>query len=254
MYSIQQRRDISARIANPSNIPTYRRLLKASGNNYGGLINPDERKLAILLVSALLTTYSEEEIIAACQTPAKATETAKAGKSGPSASEAVKKKRSKIEEYPGIHWEDLDNPLVRTADSIFSDAVNLGRWLREAEERLYDQEADAELVAEFVGKAIRLELCHEELRSFSKTGEFKGKHPFIAQRSERDRATALLKENPVEFTREMYRIEMNISRYSSHLNSPKLSPEKKKQAQANLDKFQAAQKMYEEILKTVING
>lgn len=58
----------------------------------------------------------------------------------------------------------------------------------------------------------------------------------------------------MEFTREMYRIEMNISRYSSHLNSPKLSPEKKKQAQANLDKFQAAQKMYEEILKTVING
>lgn len=58
----------------------------------------------------------------------------------------------------------------------------------------------------------------------------------------------------MEFTREMYRIEMNISRYSSHLNSPKLSAEKKKQAQANLDKFQAAQKMYEEILKTVING
>lgn len=58
----------------------------------------------------------------------------------------------------------------------------------------------------------------------------------------------------MEFTKEMYRIEMNITRYSSHVNSAKLSPEKKKQAQANLDKFQASLKMYEEILKTVING
>ena len=114
MYSIQQRRDISARIANPSNIPTYRRLLKASGNNYGGLINPDERKLAILLVSALLTTYSEEEIIAACQTPAKATETAKAGKSGPSASEAVKKNVQKLKSIPasiGKTWTILSSGL-----------------------------------------------------------------------------------------------------------------------------------------------
>lgn len=52
----------------------------------------------------------------------------------------------------------------------------------------------------------------------------------------------------------MYRIEMNISRYSSQLNSAKLSAEKKKLAQANLEKFKATQAMYEEILKTVING
>ena len=58
----------------------------------------------------------------------------------------------------------------------------------------------------------------------------------------------------MEFTREMHRIEMNITRYSSHLNSSKLTTEKKKLAQANLDKFKAALAMYEEILKTVING
>lgn len=52
----------------------------------------------------------------------------------------------------------------------------------------------------------------------------------------------------------MHRIEMNITRYSSHINSSKISPEKKKQAQANLEKFQVSLKMYEEILKTVING
>lgn len=165
-----------------------------------------------------------------------------------------KKKRSKVQEYPGIHWDDLDNPLIRTADSIYSDAVNLGRWLREAEGGLYEAEAPAELIAEYVGKAIRLELCHEELRNFSKTGEFRGKHPFIAQRSERDRAMELLRQDPVEFTKEMHRIEMNITRYSSHVNSAKLTPEKKKLAQSNLEKFQAALKMYEEILKTVIHG
>lgn len=148
----------------------------------------------------------------------------------------------------------MDNPLVRTADSIFSDAVNLGRWLRETEAHLYEADAPADLIAEYVDKAIRLELCHEELRSFSKVGEFKGKHPFIAQRSERDRAIELLRKNPVEFTKEMHRIEMNISRYSSHVNSNKLSIEKKKLAQANLEKFQAALKMYEEILKSIIHG
>ena len=148
----------------------------------------------------------------------------------------------------------MDNPLVRTADAIYTDSVNLGRYLAEAEDSLGDSEAPTDLVAEYVGKSIRMELCHSELRAFSKTGEFLGKHPFIAQRSERDRATALLKENPVEFTREMHRIEMNITRYSSHINSPKLSEEKKKQALANLNKFKAALAMYEEILKTVING
>lgn len=148
----------------------------------------------------------------------------------------------------------MDNPLVRTADSLFTDSVNLGRWLHDNEERLGDNEAQAELIAEFVGKAIRLELCHSELRSFSNSGKFIGKHPFISERSERERATALLKENPVEFTRELHRIEMNITRYSSHLNSSKLSADKKKLAQANLDKFKAALAMYEDILKTVING
>lgn len=52
----------------------------------------------------------------------------------------------------------------------------------------------------------------------------------------------------------MHRIEMNITRYSSHLNSSKISEDKKKLAQGNLDKFKAALAMYEDILKTVING
>lgn len=148
----------------------------------------------------------------------------------------------------------MDDPLVRTADSIYSDAVNLGRWLRDTEARLYEQEVDTDLVAEYLEKSIRLELCHDELRTFSATGSFRGKHPFITQRSERERVTDLLHDDPVEFTREMHRIEMNISRYSSHLNSSKIPPEKKKLAAANLEKFKATLAMYEDILKTVING
>lgn len=148
----------------------------------------------------------------------------------------------------------MDDPLVRTADAIFTDSVNLGRWLRGNECRLYEQEIDTALAAEFVEKSIRMELCHSELKAFSDSGSFLGKHPFISQRSERERVTALLREDPVEFTREMHRIEMNITRYSSHLNSQKLTPEKKKLAAANLEKFQAALSMYEEILKSVING
>ena len=148
----------------------------------------------------------------------------------------------------------MDDPLVRTADAIFTDSVNLSQWLRETEGRLYEKTADPSDVAEFAEKSARLELCYTELRSFDRTGAFYGHHPFIAQRSERERITALLKEDPVEFTREMDRIRMNISRYSSQLNSRKLSKEKKDLAQANLDKFKAALSMHEETLKTLIHG
>jgi len=148
----------------------------------------------------------------------------------------------------------MDDPLVRTADAIFTDSVNLSRWLREAEGRLYEQTAPSSEIADFAERSIRLELCYAELRSFDRDGTFLGRHPFISQRSERERVAALLKEDPVEFTREMDRVRMNISRYSSQINSAKTTKEKKTLAQANLDKFKAALTMYEEILKTQIHG
>ena len=77
MYSIQERREIASRIAKPSEIPTYRRLLKVSGSPYAGLIDTNERKWAVLLVSALLETYSEQEIIQATQSPSEPVKTAK---------------------------------------------------------------------------------------------------------------------------------------------------------------------------------
>lgn len=119
MYSIQKRREISARIADPAEIPQYRRLLKASGNAYAGIVNPDERKLAVLLVSALLTTYSEEEIIQACAKPAEGPKTADTAAPSSSATAAVKKNARKlknIRESTGKTWTTLWSGL-RTLSS-----------------------------------------------------------------------------------------------------------------------------------------
>ncbi len=95
MYSIDQRRAISKRIAKPSDIPVYRRLLQVAGNPYASTINADEKKLAVILVSALLTNMSEEEILTATSRPSAAKETATVTTSAPAAAPAVKKNARK---------------------------------------------------------------------------------------------------------------------------------------------------------------
>ncbi len=147
----------------------------------------------------------------------------------------------------------MDNPLVRTADSIFTDRVNLWSRLKALEESLYESRVPRALVSEFLEGSVRMELCFAELRNFDRKGEFLGKHPFIAQKSERDRILALLRSNPTLFSEEMYRIRLNISRYQSHLNSPKFA-DRRQQEQQNLEKFKATLKMYEEVLSTVIGA
>ena len=99
-----------------------------------------------------------------------------------------------------------------------------------------------------------MELCFSELRQFDRKSVFLGKHPFIAQHSERDRLKQLLSQDPVAFTEEMHRVRMNISRYQSHLNSKKFDAQQKEREQANLDKYTETLAMYEEILKEKING
>lgn len=95
MYSIEQRREIASRIAKTYHIPTYRRLLRQVGSPYAGTINANERKLAVLLVSALLTTLSEGEIVRACERPAEVTENAQAANAAFPATAAVKKNARK---------------------------------------------------------------------------------------------------------------------------------------------------------------
>lgn len=148
----------------------------------------------------------------------------------------------------------MDNPQVRTADSIFTDRVNLWSRLREIEESLYDKEAPYDLVKEYAEKSIRMELCFAELRSLNNKGKFIGKHPFIAQKSEREELTELLHASPTEFVKRIHNIELNISRYNSHLKSTKFSKEKKETEAANLQKYLQQLELYNDILTSEING
>lgn len=99
-----------------------------------------------------------------------------------------------------------------------------------------------------------MELCFSELRAFNSTGAFLGRHPFIAQADERSRVTALLVSDPDAYFEERKNIELNITRYSSQLNSKKTTKEQKARAQVNLEKFKAKLELYKEILKNRIQS
>ena len=98
MNDIIKRREISARIADPADIPIYRKLLKAADSPYAGYIDTNKKKLAILLVSALLQIMTEEDILRAVKEPATGPKTAAAPEYAPTlgpAKAAVKKKPSR---------------------------------------------------------------------------------------------------------------------------------------------------------------
>lgn len=109
---------------------------------------------------------------------------------------------------------------------------------------------NSETLSEIVFTSIRMELCFAELKAFNKSGSFLGKHPFIAQADERSRVAALLVSDPEAYFEERKNIELNITRYNSHLNSKKTTKEQKARAQSNLEKYQARLALYKEILKT----
>ena len=252
MLDFRERMKATRRLAEPRHIDLYRSILSARGSRAASSVKTDRRVLAEELVYEILGYMTEEELAAAqngVRTISTAAASAVSGSPAP-----VKKKINKYEEYPNIRWKDLDNPLIRTADSIFSDRVNLWQNLRAVEDGLYEAAVPADTLAEFLRGSIRMELCFTELRNFDRNGAFLGKHPFIAQRTQRERLLDLLRTDPIAFTEEMHRIRLNISRYQSHLNSAKFPAEKKKQEQANLEKFKTALSLCEEVLKSVING
>lgn len=149
----------------------------------------------------------------------------------------------------------MDNPLVRTADSIFSDRINLWNRLRDIEKDTEGaEEMDASLLEEIVLKSVRMELCFAELKSFNDTGRFIGRHPFIKEKDERARVLALLRTDPDRYFEERKNIELNITRYSSQINSRKVSQSQKKRAAENLDKFRVLLQMYREIFDGFIKG
>lgn len=149
----------------------------------------------------------------------------------------------------------MDNPLVRTADSIFSDRINLWSRLRNIEKDTEGaEEMDASLLEEIVLKSVRMELCFSELKSFNDTGQFMGRHPFIKEKDERARVLEVLRTDPDRYFEERKNIELNITRYSSQINSKKVPPARKKRAAENLDKFKALLQMYREIFDVFIKG
>lgn len=246
------RKQIAAKIADPAFIPVYRDLLAARGfPSTIRMAKPSE--LARALVYDALGHYSPEQIIAAT----KPTENPSViQRQVQTVTEAVKppKKASKFTEYPSINWKNLDNDIVRTADSIFTDRINCWSRLKELEVQLSGQEADQDVISEYITTSIRLELCFSELRSLNDTGAFIGKHPFIANRTERDRLEDLLRSDPLKFLEELKNIDGNIARYRSHLNSPKFTGDRKVKEAENLAKYEALKAMYQEIFKNRIQS
>lgn len=147
----------------------------------------------------------------------------------------------------------MDNPLIRTADSIFTDRVNLWQRLREIEKDTEGaKEIESRTINEFITKTIRLELCFSELKAFNDSGKFIGKHPFISERDERARVAELLRTYPDKYFEERKNVELNITRYSSQINGKKATPEARKRAADNLEKFKAQLQMYREVFQEYV--
>lgn len=99
-----------------------------------------------------------------------------------------------------------------------------------------------------------MEICFDELKAFNRTGQFLGKHPFIAQKTERDRVCELLHTDPDRYFEERKNIELNITRYSSQIGSNRFSDDKKKKFQELLEQHQASLAMYREIFNEFIKN
>ena len=225
-------------------------MLKPHRASAAGRIMQDRQALAESLVYNLLDFYTEEQLTATSS--ALVTPQMRRPKQDPPAS-TVKKKVSKFDEYPDIRWKDMDNPLVRTADSIFTDRINCWSRLAEIERKTEGAYSlPAETLSEIVFTSVRMEQCFAELRSFNHTGKFLGRHPFVTESDERSRVKALLKDDPDRYFDERKNVELNITRYSSQLNSKKTTKEQKVRAQENLEKYQARLQMYKDIFKECI--
>ncbi len=254
MYTFQQKKSISRAIAQPSKIEIYRGLLASRGLPAAGTIMKNRSALAVSMVYTLLEHFTAEEIQAACEARSPMAGQP-VGSMEKASTEAPKPPRiSKFEQYPDIPWKQLDNPMVRMADSIFTDRINCWSELKRLETLTQGEFTDFDTLAETVRLAARLEVCFNELRSFNNTGKFLGKHPFISTKDERSRIFDILRRNPEEYFQERKNVELNISRYSSQVNSPKLDDDKKEKARTNLEKFQALLQVFKDVFNEFIKG
>lgn len=143
----------------------------------------------------------------------------------------------------------MDDPVVRLADSIFSDRISCWQRLQELEKLTQEESAPVAILREIVQLEIRRELCFQELRHLNDKGSFLGKHPFISQKSEREQVFQMLKDDPEKYFDERKKIEENISRYSSQINGKKSSEDVRERAKASLKKYQAKLQLYKDVFR-----
>ncbi len=252
MYTFQQKKSISKSIADPAKIDIYRQMLAAKRLPASGTISRNRSALAISLVYILLDHYSMEEIMATGGTASAPVAQVAAAPVGVSPAASKPAKISKFEQYPSIPWKQMDNPLVRMADSIFTDRINCYSELKRLEADTQGETADTDTIAEVVRLSARLEICFNELRNFNNTGKFLGKHPFIESKDERSRIFELLRSDPEAYFQERKNVELNIARYSSQTNSKKLDADKRGKAGVNLQKFRALLQVYKDVFAEIV--
>lgn len=251
MYDFLTKKKLKKR-AQAGHIQTYRAMLSERQVPASGWVAINPQELAEDLLYILLDYYSIEEIEARASGAVPAADhfrdaTKKVGDNP--GSEPVKKKVSKQQEYPNIRWKDMDDPVVRLADSIFSDRISCWQRLQELEKLTQEESAPVAVLQEIIQLEIRRELCFQELRHLNDKGSFLGKHPFISQKSEREQVFQMLKDDPEKYFDERKKIEDNISRYSSQINGKKSSEAVRERAKASLEKYQVKLQLYKDVFR-----
>lgn len=255
MYTFSEQLSLARSNARADCIDAYRSMLAGIGNPASSRISSDRQALARDLLYILLDTFSIDEVRARCVPPEPYFDDAgkiAAPTSPQRCQERPRPKISKFEQYPRIPWKELDNPLVRTADSIFSDRINCWSRLKQLEADTQGPTASRDTLGEIVETSVRLEMCFDELRNFNDTGSFLGVHPFIATKDERERVREILKNDPETYFSERKNIELNITRYSSLFNRKKATEDQREAARANLEKYRAKLRLYKDVFAETI--
>lgn len=127
----------------------------------------------------------------------------------------AQKAKGKKEEFPGIDWENLDNPDIQHAILLYNDRVETYHGAQRLEPLLDEK---PELAAPFQELMIRNTLADNELKTFQETGKFLHKHPLGERRKTLDELKSL---NAVKFAQAYASAKQNVSRYQSQLNNGK---------------------------------
>ncbi|MDP2400371.1 MAG: hypothetical protein Q8M66_00180 [Actinomycetota bacterium] len=155
------------------------------------------------------------------------------------------KAKGKKEEFPGIDWENLDNPDIQHAILLYNDRVETYHGAQRLEPLLDEK---PELAAPFQELMIRNTLADNELRHYQETRQWLHKHPL----GERKKIIEELKSlNQVNFAKAYASAKQNVSRYQSQLNNGKYKdPADRARIEALVKAHQSKLDLMEELQKT----